>query len=450
MLSINFVSVDSFVAITPPLTQTPEPLAVIVKLTNMKIKLTTLILFILPLLTFGQKQKVATEEFKEDFNFFWNSIDETYCYFNKKQTDWLKVKEIYLPIIDTIKTKEQFITVLEKVFYELYDHHASLDAKTDYSQRVVPTRTDIWAEFINEKAIITEVRKNYGPEITGVIAGMEVVAVNDILIEEAIKPFVGKSLKTVDKEAKSFALRLLLAGNHISARKFTLKYNGVTKEYFPDANGLKLENIKYNSKIESKIIDKIGYIKINNCLFDNQLIPEFDSVMQNMQNTKSLILDLRETPSGGNTTVARAILSWFIDKDYFYQKHELYVTEKTSGIKRSWVEIVSPRQGKYYNKPLIVLANHWTGSVGEGITIAFDGIQRAKTVGTALARLNGAVYSFEMPNTKIGFSFPIERLYHINGTPREFYEPTIIIDYTKFPSTIDNDPVLDRALEQLK
>ena len=31
-----------------------------------------------------------------------------------------------------------------------------------------------------------------------------------------------------------------------------------------------------------------------------------------------------------------------------------------------------------------------------------------------------------MTETKIGFQFPTERLYHINGTPRENYVPTIL------------------------
>jgi carboxyl-terminal processing protease len=31
-----------------------------------------------------------------------------------------------------------------------------------------------------------------------------------------------------------------------------------------------------------------------------------------------------------------------------------------------------------------------------------------------------------MSETNIGFQIPTERLYHINGTPREKYKPTIL------------------------
>ena len=195
-----------------------------------------------------------------------------------------------------------------------------------------------------------------------------------------------------------------------------------------------------------------GYIKINDCLYDNELIPVFDSIMQTMKNTTSLILDLRETPSGGNTTVARAIIGWFVNKDHFYQKHEYYAEEKAFGVKSSWEEIVSPRKDKYYGKPLVILCDHWTGSIAEGITIGFDALKRpaTKIIGTAMARLNGAVYTYEMPNTKIHFTFPAERLYHINGLPREQYIPPVFIDLQKENLKSNTDPFMEQALQYLK
>jgi C-terminal processing protease CtpA/Prc len=163
--------------------------------------------------------------------------------------------------------------------------------------------------------------------------------------------------------------------------------------------------------------------------------------------TKSLIIDLRETPSGGNTSVARALLGRFITKEHFYQKHELYAEEKSTGVKRSWVEIVSPR-GRTYTQPLIVLADHWTGSVAEGITIAFDGMKRAKVVGTQMARLNGAVDGFDLPNSKIGVNIATERLFHVNGTPREFFNPAVTVDVSKQKTGVD--VILNTAINSLK
>ncbi|MES2775038.1 MAG: S41 family peptidase [Bacteroidota bacterium] len=411
-----------------------------------------LILISFRLCLFAQPGQFINEQYRQDFNYFWSTINDEYCYFDKRKTNWQKVKEIYAPVVDTITSRNPFVSVVEKAFYEIYDHHAILNTNTNNSQRLVPSGTDVWAEYVAGKPVIVELRKGFGAEACGVVAGMEVVAINDIPVETAVAGFLPKALQPGTNEAKSFALRLLLAGNHIQQRKFTLKYNGAIKDFFPDKAGLLLEHISYPSKIESKLIGTVGYIRINDCLYDNALIPAFDSVMQRLENARSLILDFRETPGGGNTSVAKAILGWFIDKEHFYQKHEYYAEEKASGIKRSWVEIVSPRKGQYSAKPLVVLCNHWTGSIGEGIVIGFDAMNRPNTkiIGTQMAGLCGAVYGFEMPNTKIRFTFPVERLYHVNGLPREAFTPRGFIDWKTSYGKPGTDIFMEQALQFLK
>jgi carboxyl-terminal processing protease len=139
-----------------------------------------------------------------------------------------------------------------------------------------------------------------------------------------------------------------------------------------------------------------------------------------LQNTVKLIIDLTETPSGGNSAVARAIMGRFISKEMPYQKHEAFETRYK--IRRSWIEYVSPLKSTY-SKEVYILVGHWTGSMGEGIAIGFDGIGKAKIIGTKMAGLLGAIEGFKLSQTNIGFQIPTERLYHINGTPREKFIP---------------------------
>jgi carboxyl-terminal processing protease len=100
-------------------------------------------------------------------------------------------------------------------------------------------------------------------------------------------------------------------------------------------------------------------------LGNNNLIKEFDKALDSLLETKAIILDLRNTLNGGNTYVAKGIMSRFISKEKAYQKHSL-LESYTFGlkIKRTFVEYVSPR-GKQYQKPLIVLVGRWTGSMGK-------------------------------------------------------------------------------------
>ena len=404
-------------------------------------KLILVLTLFIPTFLFSQEKKVIN--YKEDFLFFWNTINDYYSYFDKKQTDWQKVKALYAPQIDTVTTRSGFIHVLERVLYELYDHHASLNTNTMSSHRLVPSGTDIWAEYANGKAWIVSVRFKSPAADLNLQLGTEIIEFNGVPIEKAIVPFLPKSLRKDDIEAKNFALRTLIAGAHNGNRKIRIRSNDKTQEFELPTIFRRQHPPK---SVEWKVIKgNIGYIIFNDRLWDNTTIGLFDSAMQRLKNTSSLILDMRNTPSGGNTTVARAIIGRFIGQEGYYQKHELPFEERKYGVKRSWTESVTPMDPVYKN-PVVLLVDRWTGSVGEGITIGFDGLKRARIIGTKMAGLNGANYSFTMPSSGIGFSFPAEKLFHVNGTPREDFIPDGIV-----PSIYihGNDPFIAFAISYL-
>jgi carboxyl-terminal processing protease len=203
--------------------------------------------------------------------------------------------------------------------------------------------------------------------------------------------------------------------------------NGLPGTVRPDESSMQLENIHYSSRAEVRRLGTIGYLKINNSLGENALIAQFDSALTALQGTTGLILDLRETPSGGNTTVARAIMGRFIAREAPYQRHEQPAQEAATGIRRSWLELVSPR-GIQYKAPLVVLVGRWTGSMGEGLAIGFDALHRATVVGTEMAQLNGGITSYTLPNSGISFAIPFERIAHVNGQPRENFRPPVYVD----------------------
>lgn len=74
------------------------------------------------------------------------------------------------------------------------------------------------------------------------------------------------------------------------------------------------------------------------------------------------------------------------------------------------------------------MAGHWTGSMCEGIVIGLDAMKRAKIAGTKMAGLLGAIYGFGMKNTGINFQIPGEKMYHVNGTPRENFVPKYVTE----------------------
>ena len=292
----------------------------------------------------GCAAKKDDTRFADDFLEFWNDVKNNYAYFDKKQTDWNKVKTIYLTQAKNAKNREGLIAVFENALEELYDNHFSLNTNLKSSTRLVPTSLDIWAEWINGKTVITEVRKGFSADKAGVKDGMEIISINDMPVEHAVNNRIGKCITNVDMEVKNYALKQLLAGTYLKDRVIVLKENGKTSTINLDKNGNLADGFKYNSLLEFKIIyNNVGYIKFNNSLGEQEVIQLFDSALYQLKNTNALIIDLRETPSGGNTMIARGIISRFIKKEMPYQKHVLPNEEKGSKPKRSFFAFVSPR-----------------------------------------------------------------------------------------------------------
>ena len=373
--------------------------------------LTILILFI-------STPVFSQTEFQKDFAEFWTDVNENHAYLEIQGIDWDKVKEIYQPMADTIQNRDEFIRFLETIINELHNGHISLNTNLDSSNRIIPSGSDIFVQRKDNAYFITDIRKNHSSELCGLKPGLQVVKFNGEKIDQLLPNFLPKYTKVYNDEMYEYALNMLFAGTHDKKRIITVLENGVEKNYFPDE--FKMPN-QSKDLLEFKIIkSNIGYIKINNSLYDSDLIPAFDTVTDSLQNTDKLIIDLTETPSGGNSAVARAIMGRFISKEMPYQKHEAFETRYK--IRRSWIEYVSPRKS-IYSKEVYILVGHWTGSMGEGIAIGFDGIGKAKIIGTKMAGLLGAIEGFKLSQTNIGFQIPTERLYHINGTPREKYIP---------------------------
>lgn len=394
----------------------------------------------------GKESKSA-----DDFLQFWTDVKDNYAYFDKKHTDWDKVKTVYLPMAEKAKTRDDLITVFENAIEELYDNHFNLNTNIQSSTRLVPTGLDIWAEWINDKAIITEVRKGFSADKAGIKNGMEIISINGIPTDQAVENRIGKCINPIDSEAKNYALRELLAGTYLTQRVLVVSQDRETNTIDLDKERRNMaDNYKYKSLLESKTIDdNIGYIKINNSVGETEVIQLFDNALDQLKDTRALIIDLRETPSGGNSIVARGILSRFTKVEMPYQKHVLPNEEKEFKIKRSWLEIVSPRGPFTYDKQVVVLVDHWTGSMAEGLTIGFSALGKAKIVGTRMAGLNGAINGFKTTRLEIPYSFPTEQLYHVNGTPRETFTPPNLIDLTDPKYKKIEDPILTEGINMI-
>jgi carboxyl-terminal processing protease len=86
------------------------------------------------------------------------------------------------------------------------------------------------------------------------------------------------------------------------------------------------------------------------------------------------------------------------------------------------VEQVLPREGKYRAGLPIIVVGRWTGSMGEGIAVGFDGLG-AEVRGTRMAGLKGAIEDLRPGETDLTVKLPTEILLTPAGLPREDFAP---------------------------
>jgi len=198
--------------------------------------------------------------------------------------------------------------------------------------------------------------------------------------------------------------------------------------------------------------DGIGWIRFNNSIGDIGTVAAFDRALEQLRGAPGLVLDLRDVPSGGDSSVALGILGRLVKSMLPYQHHRI-PNYGRSDIERNWFEYVAPRGPFTYQAPIVVLVDHWTGSMGEGMAIGLDGMKRALVVGTPMAHLAGAVSDFTLPRTGIDVAYATEQLYHVNGTPRQDWLPPVLVAEgaaTSDASDAAADPIMSRGVEELQ
>jgi C-terminal processing protease CtpA/Prc len=386
--------------------------------------------------------------FVADFDAAWREVASTYAYFDLKATRWDDVPRLYRADAQRVRTRGEFVALLERVLDELYDPHLQLTTNTASSPRLVPSGADLWAEWIGADAIVTDVRADSDALRAGIRAGMVVLDLNGAPLTAAVEARLGRSYPHATPAAREWALRAVLAGRHNAMRALRLRDGSAVRTVtLPAAD--QFATRAATPLTVTRLDSGIAHIRINDSLGDDATITALDAALLDLRDAPGLLIDLRNTPSGGNTNVARGLLGRFVEREVPYQKHVLPAEERSTGVRRSWLELVTPRAPFTFRRPVAVLVGHWTGSMGEGLALGFDGAAHATIVGTAMAGLLGATYHVTLPNTGIGVNIPAERLYHVDGRPREAFRPAVLVDPMRAAAD-DDDPARAAAVAVLR
>ncbi|MEO1967472.1 MAG: S41 family peptidase [Sphingomonadaceae bacterium] len=374
-----------------------------------------------------------------DLDWLIDQIGTHYVYLPHSGLDLDRLRALYRPEAASATTHAAWLHVLESLIGELHDDHATLRANTPSSPQLIPTGTDLWAEFDHGKAIVTQVRAESPASHAGIEPGDRIVAIDDVPVQRAVEVALPHALSLT--QASDFTLRRLLAGTHDRVRIVTLVDHRriVLPPYQPPSS---------TQPLSWKWLEPgIGYIRFNNSLGETDTVAAFDKALARLRNAHGVILDLRDTPSGGNTDVAEPILGRLIAHTGHYQRIGA-PDMRSYGTKGSVLRPIAPRGPFTLSAPLVVLVDRWTGSMGEGMTVGLKALDRAKVVGARMAGLRGGTQDFTLPHTGITVDFPTYRIMQVDGTPREDFLPDIQVDL--YHGNHSTDPILTAGTKALK
>jgi carboxyl-terminal processing protease len=316
---------------------------------------------------------------------------------------------------DAVHDRDGLLHYAEDALTALADHHAITGASFKDDWAVVPSYADLWIVAAGGDYVVDAVRGDTPAARAGIVSGDRLIAVDGVPIAQALAAFWSPLGLDTAGERGAYGARVVAAGRRDRPRVLTITHGGA-------ARTVTLPSLYDARPDQPPLTVTSTTIRFNNSLGDSATIAAFDRAMAALPAGAQVTLDLTDTPSGGNTSVARAVMGWFVTRPSGYQVHNLPAEERETGIPRQWIEQVLPRSGKYHSGPVKVLVGRWTGSMGEGLAIGFAAFGKP-VCGTRMAGLRGAVYDFPLPSSGLVVKFPAERLYTVDGTPRESFVP---------------------------
>lgn len=386
-------------------------------------------------------------EIRDDFDLF-------YAYRDDRGFDADAYLEKVGTLVSTAPDRTIFRRQLHRATYAFTDPHLGFGPAEDSDFNVIPTSSDLQINHRAGQYYVADVRADSAAFRSGIRPGWILKATDEQPVQD-LAVAVFKDLVDDPSDAQlDYAGTLLANGRRVGNRSLEFLTPMGNIQQLDLANPREQARaVMARPAVEIERIMRpdgpmIAVLRVNNRLGDNDLIAGFDAAITDVMDADGLILDLRNTPSGGNSEVGRSIMGHFADVVRPFQVHTTPSLEREFTVPRRFVEQVTPRSPRFDPAHTVVLGGYWTGSMGEGIVIGMDALG-VHSIASDMGDLLGAMSNFSFADQTITLSIPTEALFHVDGTPREDF----VADHSLPSADSDengDDPALKAALTYLR
>ncbi len=296
-----------------------------------------------------------------------------YAYFQRPGVDGPAILAHFAPEARASVSARQFIDLLKVIARHFADPHLQIGPSSDQDPSLVPTSSDLYAAYRTGECVILDVRAGSDASAQGIRPGARVLLIEGLAPQAAVERLLQRPLAASSPLAIDYALNVALTGVRRHERRLEVRDGGGAKTLTLRPTAEQADRVKQSPRLVVEQRGPLGLIRINNSLGQYELIPEFRTALEGLKNATAIVIDLRNTPSGGNTSVARGIMGHFIQQERPYQVHVIPFDERQHGTPRKFVEYVLPI-APYASQRVFVIGGRWTGSMGEGLMIGFESL----------------------------------------------------------------------------
>jgi len=406
------------------------------------------------------KMNLSKAERLENFDILAEAIDRNYSFFVHKGIDFKEVKSRYRPKIEMARTTKEFYSLINQFVMELKDFHSWLCNYKD-----VPSlgwfSPQMSTRLIEGKAVVTEVVEGSQAHRKGLRLGSVIIAVDGSTVRSRVTK--ARRLMHMYSSERCFleqAYRRILDGE---------KGSTVSVSFLaPGRKSPRIVRLRRVSSRKQEVIqlyfhvnkDKFiwygihpsgyGYIRILSFKGRIEIADEFDRALERLKDTPGLIIDVRENPGGFGTAQARIVGRFIADR----AKVDISYTKSGPGHKdfTKHENYFGPAGDWQYTKPIVLLINSITGSAADLFTCRMISSGRPITVGTTThGNLTGSGVYVVMPChivVRVSNGYVCDasgRIIEENGSV-----PQVRVEYTIADIINGNDPVIERAVAELR
>lgn len=348
--------------------------------------------------------------FEKNFEVFWQTFNDNYAFFEKRNLDWDQVYKEYMPVVRQLETQSEFAAVLEEIIVKFRDGHIRLEVPASISEKkeqpIEPQNP------ISKDQILTDLSHSYLQQVNSYNQG------------------VIRWGKLKDSKIGYIAITDMN------------DFAGYVPQEFQRSD--KFDSI-YNEKRDQ--VEALEHFKdeVNGA---DQIMAE---ILDELQETKSIIVDLRFN-GGGYEKVALKLLSHLVSKEKEIFSVKAKTRQNFTPLQSLSIKPQASEENKVY-----LLISPFTASAAEIFalgTLGYDNFQRIGSRSAGIFSellwkklplgwefsLSNEVYLDMQGQTYEGVGIPVDQELNYSNNRADFYESFYLTNSF-------SDPAIERIFQ---